>query len=89
MKTKTQERLEKEVVNKCNWCGLKIGTNEWKCLKCQGYKLAKENFEKLIDDLIKKNESYEKGASNRLKPQYNHTIVYLEKIKEALIKNGI
>ena len=26
----------------CNWCHQEIGTNEWKCLKCQGYLLGKE-----------------------------------------------
>ena len=26
----------------CNWCQEEIGTNEWKCLKCQGYKFAQE-----------------------------------------------
>ena len=39
---------------KCNWCKLQIGTNELKCLKCQGYLLAMEKFNKVIGDFLDK-----------------------------------
>lgn len=36
----TRTKKKKEQI--CNWCKNPIGTNEWKCLKCQGYLLGKE-----------------------------------------------
>lgn len=50
----------------------------------KGIKDAEADFRKMIEDLIKDNESYEKGADKKLKPQYNHTIVYLQKLLDKL-----
>ena len=45
-----KEKVLKEK-NKCNWCGFDIGTNELKCLKCQGYLLCKEKVGKEINEI--------------------------------------
>ncbi len=77
MKIKEKVLKRKE---KCNWCGKEIGTNEFKCLKCQGYLLAKEETIAKVEKIIDETFQEEFGKNN---PE-----TYLQKVLKSKIKGN-